>query len=192
MSAASAAILAANLTRDHLNAALPRLQDRLTKVEAQERYDRWLVDFEAVKAKRDAAAAELKVLYAPFVVKITDLLLTIEQIDAEVRRLASAKPYDADAANGDGRNLRPVEAEARGVEGFRQEQASIMRDLKLPHWAVDAGFAWPPHRPLALAQLSQREYDQFQQQQECVRQQARATAVEAGHRQALTAAAGAS
>jgi hypothetical protein len=126
------------------------------------------------------------------VVKVTDLLLQIEQIDAEVRRLANAKPYDADAANGDGRHLRPVEAEARGVEGFRLEQASIMRDLKLPHWAADGGFARPPHRPLVLAQLSKRDYDQFQQQQEFIRQQARATAEEAGRRQVLTAAAGAS
>jgi hypothetical protein len=190
--AASVAVMAAELMRDRLRAALPRLQHRLTKVEAQERYDRWLVDYEAVKAKRDAAATELHRLYAPFVVKITDLLLQIEQIDAEVRRLADAKPYDADAANGDGRNLRPVEAEARGVEGFRLEEASIMRDLKLPHWAVDAGFAWPPHRPMLLAPLSARDYDRLQQRQEFIRQQARATAEEAGRRQVLTAPAGAS
>jgi hypothetical protein len=190
--AASVAIMTAELTRDRLQAALPRLQHRLTKIEAQERYDRWLVYYEAVKAKRDAAAAELHVLYAPFVVKMMDLLLQIEQIDAEVRRLANAKPYDADAANGDGRNLRPVEAEARGVEGFRQDQASIMRDLKLPHWAVDAGFAWPPHRPMLLAQLSEHDYNRLQQQQERIRQQARATAEEAERRQVLTAPAGAS
>jgi hypothetical protein len=190
--AASVAVMTAELMRDRLQAALPRLRHRLTKVEAQERYDRWLVDYEAIKAKHDAAAAELHALYAPFVVKMTDLLLQIEQIDAEVRRLTNAKPTDADAANGDGRNLRPVEAEARGVEGFRQEQASIVRDMKLPHWAVDAGFAWPPHRPMLLAQLCEREYNQFQQQQEYIRQQARATAEEAGRRQVLTAAAGAS
>jgi hypothetical protein len=51
--AASVAIMTAELTRDRLQAALPRLQHRLTKVEAQERYDRWLVDYEAVKAQRD-------------------------------------------------------------------------------------------------------------------------------------------
>jgi hypothetical protein len=139
-----------------------------------------------------SAATELHVLYAPFVVKMADLLPRIEQIDAEVRRLTNVKPYDADAANGDGRNLRPVEAEARGVEGFRPEQASIVRDLKLPHWAVDAGFAWPPHRPMLLGQLSEHDYNRFQQQQEYIRQQARATAEEAERRQVLAAAAGAS
>jgi hypothetical protein len=192
VSAASAAILSANLSRDRLNAALPRLQHRLTKVEAQERYDRWLVDYETVKGKRDAAAAKLYVLYAPFVVKLTDLLEQIEAIDADVKRVNDAKPVDADAANGDGRHLRPVEAAARGVEGFRLEQASIMRDLKLPHWGVDAGFAWPPHRPVLLAPLSAHDYNRLQQQQEYIRQQARATAEEAGRRQVLTAAAGAS
>jgi hypothetical protein len=64
--------------------------------------------------------------------------------------------------------------------------------MKLPHWAVDAGFAWPPHRPMLIAQLSGHDYNRFQQQQEYIRQQARATAEEAGRRQVLTAAAGAS
>jgi hypothetical protein len=185
--AASVAIMTGELTRGRLQAALPRLQHRLTKVEAQERYDRWLVDYEAVKAQRDAAAAELKVLYAPFVVKITDLLLQVEQIDAEVRRVTSAKPTDADAANGDGRHLHPVEAEARGVEGVRLVLTSIMRDLRLPHWAPDAGFAWPPHRPPFLGQLSEREYNLIQQQAERVRQQARATAEEAERQQTAAA-----
>jgi hypothetical protein len=128
--AASVAIMTAELTRDRLQAALPRLQHRLTKVEAQERYDRWLVDYEAVKAKRDAAAAGLHVLYAPFVVKLTDLLEQIEAIDADVKRVNDAKSVDADAANGDGRNLRPVEAEARGrLEGAHPSGTPALRML---------------------------------------------------------------
>jgi hypothetical protein len=90
--AASVAIMTAELTRDRLQAALPRLQRRQKEVALQERYDRWVADYEAVKAKRDAAAAELYVLYAPFVVKMTDLLLQIEQIDAEVQRLSRTTP----------------------------------------------------------------------------------------------------
>jgi hypothetical protein len=65
-----------------------------------------------------------------------------------------------------------------------------MRDLKLPHWTVDAGFAWPPHRPMLLAHLSEHDYNRFQQQQERIRQQARAMAAEAERRQVLTAVSG--
>ena len=55
-----------------------------------------------------------------------------------------------------------------------------MRDMKLPRWAVDGGFAWPPHRPtMVLAQLSQRELGQFNQQQEALRKEARDIAEQA-------------
>ena len=59
----STAIVNAELKRDRLKAAVPRLQQRFTKVEAAERYVRWIADFDAAKAKRDAAAAELLALY---------------------------------------------------------------------------------------------------------------------------------
>jgi hypothetical protein len=100
--AVSAAVINAELRRDRFDAALPRLQQRYTKAEAAERYVSWVADFEAAKAERDAAAAELSTLYPVFAVKLGDLLQRIEAVDAQVRRVNSAKPMDADRANGDG------------------------------------------------------------------------------------------
>src|SRR6516165_5271829 len=51
--AVSAAIVAAELRRDRLNAALPRLQTRCAKVDAAERYARWILDYDKVRGQRD-------------------------------------------------------------------------------------------------------------------------------------------
>jgi hypothetical protein len=137
----------AAFTGDRLRAILPRLQQRFRKVHLQEAYDRWVIDYESVKAKVDAAAEELKALYPEWAAKLTDLLLRIEGINGEVRRVSSAKPFDAEAANGDGRWLREVELEARGMEGFGHA-LSILKDMQLPSWSPSGTLAWPPHRPL--------------------------------------------
>ena len=68
---------------DRLRTVLPRLQESFSRVAAREAYDNWVITaYEPVKAQRDAVAAELRCLYAPFVIKMSDLLLRIEQIDA--------------------------------------------------------------------------------------------------------------
>jgi hypothetical protein len=51
------------------------------------------------------------------VTKLVDLLLRIEEVDREVRRINSAKPFDAKEANGDGRWLLETELAARGIKG---------------------------------------------------------------------------
>ena len=116
--AVSAAIVDAELKRDRLREALPRLHGRFVKAEAAERYATWVIDYDRVQAERDAAAQELRVLYAPLVTRLADLLERIEAIDAEVRRVNNSKPMNADAANGDGRILSGVETHARGAGRF--------------------------------------------------------------------------
>lgn len=98
----------------------------------------------------------LAFVYTDFVDKVVALLLQVEEIDREVWQINEAKPFQAGAAKGDGRRLRSVEAQARGAGGFGPDQLSIVRDMKLPYWALGDGLAWPPHRPL-LAGLSVRE-----------------------------------
>ena len=67
----------------------------------------------------------------------------------------NAKPFDAEAANGDGRRwLRSVEMEARGLERFGMYDLTIMKDLKPPSWAPTNQPAWPPYRPLDLAMVT--------------------------------------
>jgi hypothetical protein len=52
-----------------------------------------------------------------------------------------ARPVDAP---NDGRWLRSLELEARGVDGFGHYDLSILRDLKLPTWKPGSALAWPP------------------------------------------------
>ena len=174
--AVSAAIVAAELKRDRLQAAVPRLHQRFAAVEAAERYARWVTDYDNVRAKRDAVAAELLALYAPLVIKIVDVLERVEAIDAEVKRVNASKPTDADQSNGDGRYLDLVETAARG--GARLNETILQRDLRLPHWHPADGFAWPPHRLAFQFNLSELEENQVRQQRDAVRQRARDVATE--------------
>jgi hypothetical protein len=145
---ARAAMEDAEFRRDRLRTVLPRLQQRFSVVEAHERYERWLKDYERVKDKRDAAAEELKVIYPEFEAKLVGLLLRIEEVDREAKRVNSEKPFDAKEANGDGRWLLETELVARGLDHFRIHDLQIMRDLKLPQFEAGAQLAWPPHRPI--------------------------------------------
>jgi hypothetical protein len=164
LAAARAAMDDAQFASRRLKTLLPRLQARFAKVSAQEDYDGWVSDYERVKAMRDAAAEELSRLYVPFVSQFVSLLHRIEATDGEVRRVTAAKPTHADAANGDGRSLLPVELHARGLADFGRSE-SIMRDLHLPAWEADARPLWPPYRNVAVdlavltAQIGERARD---------------------------------
>jgi hypothetical protein len=113
-------------------------------VRAQETYDCWLADFDAVKPKHDAAVAKLKKVYLECQGKLVDALMEAQAVDAEVRRVANAKPYDLPQANGDGRNFLEVELAARGITGVGLGGHSLMKDVKLPDFGEPAKLAWPP------------------------------------------------
>ena len=152
------------------------------KVEAAESYATWVIDYDRVLTLRDAAAQELRALYAPLVTRLVDVLERIETIDAEVERVNNAKPMNADAANGDGRFLYGVETHARGAGHFNE--TILTRDLRLPNWAAADGYAWPPYRPALPFKLSELEEKQIHQQQLAVRERARAIAGEVERQQA--------
>ena len=180
--AVSAAIVDAELKRDRLREALPRLHGRFVKVEAAERYATWVVDYDRVLAQRDAAAQELRAVYAPLVMRLADLLERIEAIDAEVNCVNNAKPMNADAARGDGRISHGVEIHARGAG--RYNETILTRDLRLPNWVPADGLAWPPYRPALPFKLSELEQKQVDQQRLAVLERARAIAGEVERQQA--------
>src|ERR1035437_2924156 len=132
---ARAAMEAAAFTRDRLRTVLPRLQQHFKEVSSQEEYTRWVAGYEAIKIKRDAAAAELQAIYPDLCSKLVDLLLRIEVIDREVERVRSAKPFDAKEANGDNRWLVETELAARGLDHFGVHDHRILKDLRLPDFA---------------------------------------------------------
>ena len=65
--------------------------------------------FDALKPKHGAAAEKLRAIYTEFQYKLVEALTEAKQVDAEVRRVANAKPHHLPQANGDGRNLPTVE-----------------------------------------------------------------------------------
>jgi hypothetical protein len=138
------AMQAAEFARDRLQAALPRLQDRYYEVIKAEEFARWLPRQEAVKARRDALAAELRDRYIPFVNEFVSLLLEIEEADREVRSVNEAAPRDGAT----GMYLYSVEEEARGPDYSGGSWRSILKDLRLPSWERSSVPLWPPHRPI--------------------------------------------
>ena len=143
----------AAFVRDRLRTVLPRLQSRLQQVHLHERYSQWLAEFERVKPRHDAAVARLMTVYLEVENKLVDALNEAQEVDAEVKRLSSMKPYDAPEANGDGRNLLTVEMAARGITEIGLYGHSIMKDLKLPDFAEPTKLAWPPPTPSLAAQV---------------------------------------
>jgi hypothetical protein len=72
---------------------LPRLKKHSIHIQYAEAHACWLETYEAVKAERDDAAEELKVLYPEVIAKLVGLLARIREIDAKIRRVNGTKPY---------------------------------------------------------------------------------------------------
>jgi hypothetical protein len=128
----------AAFTPDRLRTVLPRLQQRLQEVQAQEYAAQWRADFDEAATVRDALAAELLEVYSPFVERITDLMSRIGACDREAARVNGSAP------SGEPRRLCVVELRARGLDSFTRSVPSITDELRLPHWETPDGLAWPP------------------------------------------------
>jgi hypothetical protein len=139
----------AAFTCDRLRNMLPRLRTKYQHVAGAEEYTAWAATFDAVKPKHAAAAAKLRAVCTEFEAKLVEALTEAKQVDAEVRRVSSTKPYRLPQSNNDGRSLPTVECEARGLPGIYAE-FSLMQ-LKLPAFDKANQLAWPPYEtPLAL------------------------------------------
>ena len=121
-----ASVATAELTRDRLRAALPRLQERLKQAREREYAECWLNDYAAVKVRRDAAAEQLRERYLTIVAELVALMADIAATDKEVDRINVAAPY------GDYPRLRGVELTARGLDHLLQPDISIVQELRLP------------------------------------------------------------
>jgi hypothetical protein len=160
-----AAVATATLTCDRLQAALPRLQERLKQAREREYTAAWREDFERVEAKRDALVEELREEYLAAVAKLIDILSRIPAIDKDIDRInGSAPPGVSD-------RLLGVEQKARGVKGFGVSGAwepngllSLAADLKLPKFEADGNryqYSWPPPQPNLALQIAAIRPDPF-------------------------------
>jgi hypothetical protein len=139
----------ARFAADRLRTMLPKLQAKYRQVAARETYAEWAATFDALIPRHTTATEKLRAIYTEFQDKLVEALTEAKQVDAEVRRVANAKPHHLPQANGDGRNLPTVELAARGLSSVNQD-FSIMQ-LKLPVFDEANQLAWPPYEvPLAV------------------------------------------
>jgi hypothetical protein len=119
----------------------PRLQARLQKQEAAEYLAEWRAQYEMLKVKRDALAAELREVYPMFVAKMVDLFSRIGANDSECSQLHRARPAGVKL------HLDNPELVTRGLERFTRDNPAIAQELRLPDFEQSARTAWPPRRP---------------------------------------------
>lgn len=137
---AHAAMEDATFAANRLRTLLPRLERRYDDLAAMERLQRWRGDYETLKAKRDALAAELRETYPRIVAQIVDLFTRIATNDAELSRLHQRRPAGAPT------HLRNAELEARNLESFGRDAPSLVKEVTLPEWHQSTKLAWPPPR----------------------------------------------
>jgi hypothetical protein len=142
---ASAKVTAAELTRDRMNAALPKLQELLKDSRAQEALRVWRADFERVKAERDRMVAELRERYPMLVDELVGLMHRIAAVDKEVNRINGSGPS----------YLHTVEREARGQLFQPDIPLTGPNGLRLPVLYRNGGpiYAWPPPQPSLVEQM---------------------------------------
>jgi hypothetical protein len=130
---------------ERLRAALPPLQARHTELRTAERRADWRKQYATVKAKRDAAASNLKDIYTEFTEKLIDALIEAKAVDQEVAKINSTAPA------GEHDRLLTVECAARQVNGI-DDSFSLM-NLKLPSFQQPNTWAWPPPVPVILPEM---------------------------------------
>ena len=118
---AGTTVASAMLTRDRLQAALPRLQQQHKEVQEKEYVERWRKDFKRVEAKRDALATEYAETYPQVVEWLVDLLHRAEACDREASQVNCTSPSGARA------HLCKVELKARGNEQLLQPDIELPR-----------------------------------------------------------------
>ena len=138
----------AAFNRDRLRAAMPRLQQRLQDVQAQEYAAGWQADYEQVKVKCDALAQEYAATYPKFVAQVVDLFSRAEAVDKEVSRINGSAP------SGEHRRLRQVELVARGLDNFSRADPPITKAVQLPDWLNSEKMLWPRPQPSLAVQVA--------------------------------------
>ena len=138
-----AAVATATLTRDRLQAALPRLQERLKLVREQEDLAAWKADAEKLEVRRIALAVEFyKLLPSPLLQQIAERLHAMRSFDREIDSLNRRRPD----------HMRPLD----------YATPELARELKLPDPDKPSQLLWPPPQPnLALQMIAAMPPDRF-------------------------------
>jgi hypothetical protein len=130
-----AAVATAALTRDRLQAALPRLRARYTEVREQEDIAAWKTDAEKLEVRRIAKMTEFADFYPPMCERMVDHLYSMCALDREIDDLNRRRP------NG-------------SVRALEYSTPAFTVDLKIPDPYNDDQPLWPPLQLTASQQLA--------------------------------------
>jgi hypothetical protein len=133
--AAHQAVAEAILARERLHNSLANLRAKLREALAAEAKDRWFVEFNRVKQKRDEAAAAFR-RYRELSQEIVYLFALAAEIDREIDHVNASAPY------GVHQRLRCVENEARNLD-FSRDCPSLAATVELRDWDNSDRMLWP-------------------------------------------------
>jgi hypothetical protein len=137
-----AAVATAELTRDRLQAALPRLRTRYTEVRKQEDIAAWKADAEKLAARRNTLVQEFAALLPVELIKqIPERLHAMREFDKEIDTLNRRRPDDRERAPARlrhtgirARTQDSQHGEARPVPVAAANTVSLARDARRdPH-----------------------------------------------------------
>lgn len=99
-----AAVATAELNRDRLQVALPRLRERLKQVRDAEAVVAWRAEADALQARRLALGTKFKTVFSELMGDVVDRLWEMRDLDQENTALNRRRPNAANAAG-----VRPVD-----------------------------------------------------------------------------------
>ena len=138
----SAEVTAAELTRDRLQAALPRLRARYTEVRSQEDVAKWKAEAGEFEVRGEAMLNEFAEFYPEMAKRIADQLDQMGAFDKQVDDLNRRRP--------------------NGVPALSRSTPALAKDLRIPSPYTTGELWWPPPEPnLALQCLASMPPDPF-------------------------------
>jgi hypothetical protein len=122
-----AAVATAELTRDRLQAALPRLRARYTEVRKQEDVAAWKAEAEKLAVRRDELRMEfMRILPAELIKQIAEQLTAMRKFDKAIDALNYRRPDD------------------QSVRSLHYATPELARELRIPNMEKPGQFLWPP------------------------------------------------
>ena len=142
MAKVGAEVAAAELTRDRLRAALPRLRTRYTEIRHQEDVAKWKAEAGEFEVRGEAMLNEFAEFYPEMAKRIADQLDQMGAFDKQVDDLNRRRP--------------------NGVPALSRSTPALAKDLRIPSPYTTGELWWPPPEPnLALQYLASMPPDPF-------------------------------
>jgi hypothetical protein len=156
-----AAVATAELTRDRLRAALPRLRTRYTEVREQEDIAAWKAEADELEPRGVALLDGFAEFYPEMAKRIASHLDDMRAFDKQVDDLNRRRP--------------------NGVPALSRSTPALAKDLRIPSPYKTSELWWPPPTPnLALQYLATMPPDPF-----LVHEAAKGTYIDARNRRVL-------